>query len=173
VFIFGLSTVNRELDMHLQSILRGAHAYLEPSKALAGITTDVAHRKPPNAPHSIAEIVAHMAFWQQWFLDRCEGLSVRAPERAALGWPAVADGEWETILARFETGFRRGLALANDQARAALPLTPALEFDHLRNYTTSDVLIHVALHNAHHAGQVVTLRQQQGAWPPPAGSWTW
>jgi uncharacterized damage-inducible protein DinB len=159
--------------MHLHSILRGAHSYLEPSAALAGISTDVAHRKPSHTPHSIAEIVAHMAFWQQWFLDRCDGLAIPAPERAALGWPAVAGGEWETILARFEAGLRRGVALADDQPRAALPLKPALEFDHLRKYTTSDALIHVALHNAHHVGQVVTLRQQQGAWPPPAGSWTW
>jgi uncharacterized damage-inducible protein DinB len=159
--------------MRLHSILRGAHSYIEPPAALAGMTREVAVRKLTNTPHSIAEIVAHMAFWQQWYLDRCDGLAIPLPERAALGWPAVADGEWETILARFEAGFRRALALADDQARAASPLTPALEFDPLRHYTTSDALIHIALHNAHHVGQVVTLRQQQGAWPPPAGSWTW
>jgi uncharacterized damage-inducible protein DinB len=159
--------------MHLHSILRGAHSYLAPSAALAGLTADVACHKPANTPHSIAEIVAHMAFWQEWFLDRCDGVATPAPARASQGWPSLRNGEWDTVLARFESGFRRALALADDEARGALPVVPALEFDHLRRYTTHDVLIHLALHNAHHVGQVVTLRQQQRAWPPPAGSWTW
>jgi len=36
-----------------------------------------------------------------------------------------------------------------------------------------DWFLHVATHNAHHLGQVILLRQLTGAWPPPAGSWTW
>jgi uncharacterized damage-inducible protein DinB len=35
------------------------------------------------------------------------------------------------------------------------------------------VVAHVAVHTAHHIGQIVTLRQLLGAWPPPQGSHTW
>jgi len=31
----------------------------------------------------------------------------------------------------------------------------------------------MALHTAHHFGQVVTVRQSLGAWPPPGGGDTW
>jgi len=81
--------------------------------------------------------------------------------------------EWESVLGRFERGFDRALALADQQSRSAQPIEPAIEFEPLSQYTVADVLSHVALHNAHHVGQVITLRQLQGTWPPPAGSWTW
>ena len=159
--------------MHLHSVLRGAHAYLTPQATLAGLAPDIAVRTPDGAEHSIAEIVLHMAFWQQWFLDRCDGRATPAPPRADAGWPAVAATSWDAILERFNDGFNRALTLADDETRSALAISPPLEFNHLANYTQGDALIHVALHNAHHLGQVITLRQQMGAWPPPAGSWTW
>jgi uncharacterized damage-inducible protein DinB len=159
--------------MHLHSILRGAHSYLSPNATLAGLTTELASRRPHEAEHSIMEIVAHMSFWQEWFLDRCNGIATPAPARAELSWPSVADDVWESVHARFEAGFQRALVLADNEARTIAPITPPLEFGHLEKYTVADALIHMALHNAHHLGQVITLRQQSDAWPPPAGSWTW
>jgi uncharacterized damage-inducible protein DinB len=159
--------------MRLHSVLRGAHAYLPADATLAGLTTAEAASRADNAEHSIAEIVAHMAFWQQWFLERCDGHAVPAPPRAELGWPAVTGLSWDDVYQRFDAGFKRALALADDEGRIALPITPALEFGHLAKYTIGDAILHVALHNAHHLGQVITLRQVMGTWPPPAGGWTW
>ena len=159
--------------MHHRSILRGAHSYLAPQAALAGLEPEIAALKPPNAEHSIAEIVAHMAFWQDWFLDRCDGKLVPNPVHADIGWPAVTSVRWDVVLRRFNDGFERALALADNDGRTSQPIAPPLEFDHLKTYSQGDALVHLALHNAHHLGQVITLRQQLGAWPPPAGSWTW
>jgi len=159
--------------MHPRSLLRGAHAYLAPAAALDGLSAIHAAHRPEGAPHSIAEIVAHMAFWQEWFLDRCDGKAVPSPASAALGWPKVDDGDWDTVRERFESGFTRALTLADDSARLARPIVPAIEVDFLASYTAGDALTHLALHNAHHLGQVITLRQQLGSWPPPGGSWTW
>lgn len=158
--------------MRLHSILRGAHSYLAPQASLAGLSGEHAARRAGNRGHSIAEIVAHMAFWQDWFLDRCDGIATPVPAPAAIGWPAVQDDQWNTVLKRFEAGFQRALRLADDD-RTRQPVSPPIEFEHLAHYTTGDVLTHLALHNAHHTGQVITLRQQLEAWPPPAGSWTW
>jgi uncharacterized damage-inducible protein DinB len=159
--------------MHPKSLLRGAHAYLSPTAALGGLSATHAARRPANAPHSIAEIVAHMAFWQEWFLDRCDGKTVPSPASAAAGWPKVDEGEWHAVRERFEAGFTRALTLAEDNARLAQPIAPPIEMESLARYTVGDALAHIALHNAHHAGQVITLRQLLGSWPPPAGSWTW
>ena|SRR5215203_472935 len=159
--------------MHMRNLLRGAHAFLSPSATLAALPADLASLKPVDSPHSVAEIVAHMAFWQQWFLDRCDGVPIPPPPHAALGWPVVQSGEWNEILTRFEAGLERAGTLADDESRAATRLAPAIELDFLAGYTTADALTHVSLHNAHHLGQITTLRQQLGAWPPPSGSWTW
>ncbi|HXG89507.1 MAG TPA: DinB family protein [Vicinamibacterales bacterium] len=159
--------------MHLHSVLRGAHAYLTPSAVLAELTAEQACQRPGESPHSIAEIVAHMAFWQDWFLNRCDGIATPPPAHAELGWPTVASVRWDVIVQRFESGFARALALADDDTRLAQPITPPLEFGHLKHYTAGDALIHLSIHNAHHFGQVITLRQQIQTWPPPAGSWTW
>jgi DinB superfamily len=126
--------------MHLKSLLRGAHAYLSPTAAVAGLSSADAASRPANVPHSIAEIVAHMAFWQEWFLDRCDGMSVPSPAAAALGWPKVDNQDWEAVLRRFDRGFNRALAVANDTARLTQPLTPAIEVDFLASYTTGDAL---------------------------------
>jgi uncharacterized damage-inducible protein DinB len=159
--------------MQLHSVLRGAHAYSPADATLAGLTDAQARERLDNGDHSIAEIVAHMAFWQEWFLERCEGRQVPAPPRAELSWPPVTGLPWSAILQRFQDGFTRALALSDDEARRTARVDPPIEFGHLAQYTVEDALVHLALHNAHHLGQIITLRQLQGSWPPPAGRWTW
>jgi uncharacterized damage-inducible protein DinB len=93
-------------------------------------------------------------------------MASHAPE----GWPAVPSGTWDALRDRFLSELERLTSLGQDRQRA---LEPPLEYPPLARYTVADVLVHVALHNAHHLGQVVLLRQQMGLWPPPAGSYTW
>ena len=59
--------------MNYREHLSSSVAYLAPAKALEGLATEDAERRLSGATHSIAEIVAHMAFWQDWFLARCLG----------------------------------------------------------------------------------------------------
>jgi len=106
-----------------------------------------------------------------------EGLSAADAERraegaphAAEGWPAIEPGSWDSLRERFLVQLERLAAPGPDRQRA---LDPPLEYPPLAHYTIADTLVHVAMHNAHHLGQVVLLRQQMGLWPPPAGSYTW
>jgi hypothetical protein len=78
--------------------------HLSPPRVLEGLTSEAAERRLPGAPHSIAEIVAHMSFWQDWFTDRCRGIDAPMAAHAALGWRDVAPGAWPGIQARFCTG---------------------------------------------------------------------
>ena len=48
-----------------------------------------------------------------------------------------------------------------------------VEDDRLIREMTRDALVHVAHHNAYHLGQIVSLRQAMGLWPPAGGGWTW
>jgi uncharacterized damage-inducible protein DinB len=146
--------------MQLHHLFQGAHGHLAPLATLEGLSAADAHRHPAGAPHSIAEIVAHMEFWQRWFLDRCDGRNNAMAAKAAEGWPPVAAGSWDAVRGRFEREFTRGMALARDDARHDVPLSPPIDFPPLAGYTVRDALTHVALHNAHHLGQVITIRQR-------------
>jgi len=158
--------------MQAHELLADTTASLSPRLVLDGLPPDPADRRVPGAPHTIAEIVAHMAFWQGWFRGRCDGTAGPMPASAALSWVAPAAGSWDAVRTGFLDGLDRLVALgaASDRGRR---IDPPIEFPPLGQYTVGDVLVHVGAHNAHHLGQVVLLRQLLGAWPPPAGSWTW
>ena len=139
-------------------------AYMAPAKALEALPTEVAERQLPGAPHSIAEIVAHMNFWQNWFLERAQGIPSPMAAHAAEGWPPVAPGSWLALCAEFLAGLVQA-----EKLDPAQPVTPPFDFPSMAHYNTGDLVVHLAAHNAHHMGQVILLRQLMGAWPPPAG----
>lgn len=143
---------------------------IPPARALEALSTEQAERRQGSL-HTIAEIVSHCAFWQDWFRGRCEGGSVPMPAPAALGWPSSPAGSWPEVRGRFLQGLE-ALTVRGERADGDRVLDPPLS-PLLGGYTVADVLVHVANHNAHHLGQVIVLRQLMGAWPPPTGSWTW
>jgi uncharacterized damage-inducible protein DinB len=158
--------------MDARPLLIDTLPFLSPRHALDGLTPELADRRVPGAPHTIGDIVAHLAFWQHWFAGRCNGTAGPMPPSAATGWPAPEPGGWERLRRRFLDDLERVVALgaAGDHGRR---VDPPIEFPPLAGITVGEVILHVASHNAHHLGQVVLLRQMLGAWPPPAGSYTW
>jgi uncharacterized damage-inducible protein DinB len=159
--------------MNPRELLVDTFAYMPPARVLERLASDEAERRAPGANHSIAELVAHLAFWQDWFLRRCEGRAEPMVKTAAQGWPDVARGTWPELERRFLSGLDRAVALGEAPGRASSRIEPAIEFPPLAQYTVGDVLVHLAGHNGHHLGQVIALRQVMGLWPPPSGSWTW
>ena len=155
--------------MNPRELLIDTYPHIPPPRALENLTPEDAERRLPGATHTVAEIVAHMAFWQEWFCNRCAGIAEPMVQRAADGWPVVAAGSWPSVQARFVAGLERAVSLENrDQ-----PVAPPIEFPPLAKYSVRDAQVHIAQHNAHHLGQVILLRQMMGLWPPPSGGWTW
>lgn len=159
--------------MNGQELLLFPVAYLPPPRILDGLSAAQSELRVPGASHSVVEIVAHLVFWQSWFLERCSGVATLLVSKASLGWPASAAGEWEPLKKQFVAGLERAVELAADESSSLRRVEPPIEFPPLANYTIADAITHVAIHNAHHLGQIVTLRQILGAWPPPEGGWTW
>lgn len=157
----------------MREMLVDTVAYMPPAEALNGLTPEEAERRVEGAPHSIAEIVAHMSFWMDWFCSRCDGRDDPVAASATEGWPPVPTGAWPDVQRRFLTVLERAAAIGDDRARLDAPLSPPIEFPPLATYTLHDALVHVATHNAHHLGQVIMLRRLMGRWPPPSGSYTW
>jgi uncharacterized damage-inducible protein DinB len=159
--------------MSFHELLLNPSAYAPPAHVLEDLSDAEAVRRIEGAPHSVAEIVAHLAFWQEWFLSRARGVASPMVTPAAAGWPAAPAGSWNETRERFLRGAREAVSLGSRAEAAAQRLSPAIEYGPLSHYTVNDALTHVAIHNAHHLGQVVVLRQLLGRWPPPSGSWTW
>ena len=157
--------------MNLREFLSSPVTYLAPDKTLEGLDQTSAETRLSGAPHSIAEIVAHLAFWQNWFYARCTGNAVPIVSSAAAGWPAVEQNSWPSIHSQFLERLEQLASLSDGDVSRRVE--PPIEFPPLANYTVAEALVHVANHNSHHLGQVILLRQLNGAWPPPAGSWTW
>jgi hypothetical protein len=74
--------------MNAHELLTEPIGFLAPARALEGLSPDFAERRVDGAPHSIAEIVAHLNFWQIWFIRRAEGMAAPMVQHAAEGWPA-------------------------------------------------------------------------------------
>ena len=159
--------------MDVRHLLVDTHTHLPPAATLAGLTPADAARRVGGVPHSIAEIVAHMAFWQDWFRRRAAGeaapmIATRGARLARRRRGRVAGGA-----RRVPRPASSSWPASSSSSIPTRPSNPAFEFPMLAGYTARDVWEHVGQHNAHHMGQVVILRQFLGLWPPPAGSYTW
>ena len=159
--------------MNARELLLEPFEFLAPERALDGLAPDLAERRLEGANHSIAEIVAHMTFWQDWFSRRGAGEDAPMIAHAAEGWPAVAPGSWLIVRQHLLDGLSGLVAWADAAGDLEIPLAPPIQFPPLAHYSRRDALVHVANHNAHHLGQVILLRQLLGTWPPPGGGWTW
>jgi uncharacterized damage-inducible protein DinB len=159
--------------MAFREFLIDTFAHMPPGRILDGLTAEEAVQRAAPGVHTIAEVVAHVTFWQAWFVERCHGSAAPMAGSAAAGWPAVTAEEWPALLERFKAGLADAAGLGDDKAALDRPMAPAVDFPPLAHYTRRDVLIHLATHNAHHLGQIVLLRQLIDRWPPPGGRWTW
>jgi hypothetical protein len=83
-----MTTLYRADDRNLlRSVLSAEGVHLRPGAVLDELTAEQAHAKPQGLPHSIAEIVAHMCYWQEWFNGCAIGGFTGIAEHAVDGWP--------------------------------------------------------------------------------------
>ena len=146
----------------LRAALGGEGAFAPVKNILEGLGRDEAMTRPPGLPYSIAEVVAHMDFWQGRVLTTLEtDASPPQVQHAVDSWQPAT---WPLAAEQFLNGLARLNALSGDAGILSRSFGDESGAAHIYN---------VALHNAHHLGQVVALRRLAGAWPPPSGGETW
>jgi uncharacterized damage-inducible protein DinB len=156
----------------LREQVYGQNSHLSLLHALEGLATDLAGERVGRAPHTIFQILQHMVYWQDITLARLLGHNPTRPPSAELGWAAPAapedESDWEASVACLAEGLRSLEGLLED---------PAFDLDgpadRARRTTAREELLMLQGHNSYHVGQIVQLRQQLGAWPPPKGGDTW
>lgn len=149
----------------LPKLFRGGQAYVGVEAALSDLSPELAATRPEKLPHSVAELVAHINWWNRWMLDIIEmGEAQPYPKHAADTWPSVNAEGWS----RTKNEFYELLARIDPHAAR-----PDLSNPVNHEETIGELLADMALHTAHHFGQIVTVRQALGAWPPAGGGDTW
>ena len=133
--------------MHREELLLNPIAFMPPPQVLDGLSPEDAARRIPGVTHSIVEILAHLVFWQTWFIEPLQRRGDPPAASAAEGWPAATAADWEPLREQFLAGLHRALELPADGR-----IDPPIEFPPLANYTIADAMTHLGQHNAHHLG---------------------
>lgn len=155
------------LEKTVACALSGKGAHVAAKSVFDGLDWKAAGAQPGGTPHSIFQLLKHMAYWNQWVVRWLDGESPAVPTHAAGSWPEMAapatEREWQQVVREFKKGLE-------DMSRGAR------NSDLLAKHGTKtrlQMLQSIASHNSYHIGQVVLLRQMLGTWPPPSGGLTW
>jgi uncharacterized damage-inducible protein DinB len=157
----------------LNGVLAGESVHLEPARILDGLTDAQAHAKPHGLPYSIADIVAHLCFWQEWFNACLVSGFTGIPQHSADGWPAAPAGGWEALRERYVRSIDEAKRITAEADSLAGPLLPPEAVASLARESRGSALLRGAMHNSHHLGQIILMRRLLGLWPPPGGTVTW
>jgi uncharacterized damage-inducible protein DinB len=134
--------------------------------AIAGVTAEQAAWKPDGADNSIHEIINHLNYYNNAYLQRFKGIDY---EYTAADNDATFDegeaGSWDAEVARFD-------AIMNEW-RELIGKADDSKFEELAPPSNESkwrtVISNINTHNAHHGGQIVLLRKLQGSWDSSGG----
>jgi len=159
----------------LRFLLTGGRAFVNPNDLLNDLSADAACQEFEGVHHTIARIIGHLDYWQNWVYAGAMGTLNIYPVQNDSTFPAVTPDDWEALRSKFLKRLEDIKALCNDAELMTRPFSQGQDSGggHDQRSVGETMLYSVALHNAHHYGQIITLRQQMNLWPPKAGSMTW
>jgi len=142
-----------------------AHSSLE--NALKGLPTELRGRRPSGFPHSAWELLEHIRITQHDLLEFLQNPDYEEKLQWPKDyWPANAAPASEKAWNETVAGWRKDrMALERFTTDSEIDLTAKIPHGTGQTYLRT-VLVAVD-HAAYHVGQIVTVRQLIGAWPPP------
>ena len=155
------------LRRHLVDLLDSGDAHAGFDAAIRNLPANLRGVRPEGQPHTPWRLLEHLRIAQWDILEFSRGADHVSPAWPDGYWPATDAPPAESVWDRSVEAFRADLA-----AMCALVSDPAndlgAEFPWGDGQTLLREALLVADHNAYHIGQLVTLRQLLGAWPPDA-----
>ena len=153
------------------SAIEGDGAYVSPMTSIEAVSAAQARKRVKRGLATIWEQFAHMVFWQDVMLTRMRGQVPPPVPHDADGWPKMPsvkgqDESWAGLVAHFAAGLKEAERITK-RAKLGDKMGPQTK------RTFANQIMHLSIHNAYHAGQIVSLRRIIGNWPPPSGGDTW
>jgi len=160
----------------LTELLHGKGAHADPIACVEDVDADLAQRRIPGFPHSIADLVFHMNYWMSYELQRIRGEKPKYPDHNAESFPSTPQ-DWEKLkrdLAWFLQEFATLARSPQEELRRQIESSPAaLEHQSSTQNSLEAILWQMVAHNSYHTGQIAAIRRALNAWPPKAGGDTW
>jgi uncharacterized damage-inducible protein DinB len=147
----------------IEGLIEAWSSFTPASRALAGLSAELAVSKLEGWPYSIAQVVAHMLYWQRNDFETIETGEEPPEPTPAEDWPEVGPDDWPRLKDEFLASLERSKAMARDPALLERPILGD-------RFTVGLRMVWFTGHNAYHLGQVVLMRRILGAWPPPGGA---
>ena len=123
------------------------------------LTEDQASWKNSDETNSIHEIVSHLNFYNERYLNRFLGESVPSFEGDNDDTFAKAQSESQS--------WKDTIEAYNQVMNQWIQAVKKSEDENLDRWLQD--LTHLTIHNAYHIGQIVTIRKQQGSWDATKG----
>ena len=162
-----MKTADDVLKKVVGGALSGKGAHVEVRKSVEGLDWTITGQRPGGAPHSIFQLLNHIVFWHEWAVKWLDGEKPAIPKHASGSWPGAERpanaGEWEQAVQRLNKALD---ALADHGTKTDL-------LEKRGGKSRMEMLQTIASHGSYHIGQLVSVRQMLGAWPPPSGGVTW
>jgi len=155
----------------LTFMIDGGRAFTNPPDLLGDIKAEDAVKTVEGSSHTIATIISHLDYWQKWFLDGVnENLKDYPESLGGTFFPVKADA-WQDLRNDFLNDQAKIKDLCSDATLLERPFSMGAELGggHDKRSVGMTLMYSVILHNAHHYGQIITLRQLMGTWPPANG----
>jgi len=135
--------------------------------ALTDLTPQQASANNGSENHSIWQIVHHLIFWNERWLKRFKGLEVPMMEgdnKTTFSIGASSE-DWEKTVKHIDSILSEwyNAIMEKDDLELSKPVFEG-EADPWYSYLHT-----LAMHNAYHIGQIVTIRKIQGSWDPDQG----
>lgn len=150
-------TLSTSSPIAIEGLIEKWSPFAKASYALENLTSSQATTKLEGWPYSIAEIVAHMLFWQLNDFETIEtGVEPHVDKNT--DWPSVTENDWPKLKEDFLTALEKSKQMA---------LNENLERPILENkFTVGLRMVWFTGHNAYHLGQIILMRRIINAWTP-------
>jgi len=110
----GQETLTASSPKFVEGMVEEWSSFVPARRTLDDLSPEQAAKKLEGWPHSIAEVVAHMLFWQYNNFQTIEtGLEPEVDEPAE-SWPNVTQDEWPRLRDEFLAALERSKAMARD-----------------------------------------------------------
>ena len=156
-------------QVHLQQVLiqafQGQNAHVGLDRALKGMNLSVTGKKILNTPYTIWQLLTHINFWQDKFLNRLEGNDdVLLVYNWQEGWEDQQNAEYKEELDReirkIHNGIEKAIELLIQEGDKSV-----CSNGYKNKY---DVVQAMASHLSYHLGEIILLRRIFGSWQMPS-----
>lgn len=127
------------------------------NNAINGLTAETASWKSHETVNSIWEIINHLSYYNQRYLNRFKGIPItKGVDTNDITFENVDGLSWEQTVELID----------NILSEWSISIKECGE-EKLQRWSSD--LTHLTLHNAYHIGQIVQIRKQNEMWDPKQG----